>query len=153
VSRVHGPVDYGNSAGPQEHHGLMVQWVVRLTGLGMFSSSGQWELAATKGKARGEQHGSHQGLQRPGEMEGWNPSWGWKWGQIRCSMAPFIGPRREQSGRDAKGNGARRWASMAQPFRVGEEMGRGNGESGRWKGQQHRFTFLGGGEQAAAALG
>jgi hypothetical protein len=80
VSRVHGPVDYGNSAGPQVHHGLTAWWVVRLTGLGMFSSSSQWELAATKGKGRGEQHGSHQGLQRPGEMEGWNPSWGWKWG-------------------------------------------------------------------------
>jgi hypothetical protein len=32
-------------------------------------------------------------------------------GQRWCSEAPFIGPRRERSGRDAKGNGGRQWVN------------------------------------------
>jgi hypothetical protein len=35
--------------------------VARLTGHGPFDRSGRRELAATKGKGRGEQRGSHQG--------------------------------------------------------------------------------------------
>jgi hypothetical protein len=32
-------------------------------------------------------------------------------GQRQRSGEPFIGPRRERSGRDAKGNGGRRWVN------------------------------------------
>jgi hypothetical protein len=49
----------------------------------------------------------------------------------RCSRAAFIGRGTTGGGRSRSN---RRWlggASMAKPFWVGEEMGRGNRESGR----------------------
>jgi hypothetical protein len=49
------------------HHGLATMAGLGLTGAVSFGCSGRRELAATKGKGRGGQRGSHQGLQRPGK--------------------------------------------------------------------------------------
>jgi hypothetical protein len=53
---------------------------------------------------------------------------------------PFIGPWRERSGRDAKGNGGRRWDFKALVSKGGEtgwhrfKVGKGVGWVREWKG-------------------
>jgi hypothetical protein len=54
--------------------------------------------------------GSHSMVKRRGNGEV-EPELGVDAGRRRHSRAPFIGPRRERSGRDAKGNGGRRWVN------------------------------------------
>jgi hypothetical protein len=49
----------------------------------------------------------------------------------RCSRAAFIGWGMTEGGRSSSNRRRLGGASMAKPFRVGEEMGRGNRESGR----------------------
>jgi hypothetical protein len=49
------------------HHGLATMAGLGLPGAALFGCFGRRELAATKGKGRGEQCGYHQGLQRPGK--------------------------------------------------------------------------------------
>jgi hypothetical protein len=49
----------------------------------------------------------------------------------RCSRVAFIGRGTIGGGRSKNNRRRLGGASMAEPFRVGEEMGRGNRESGR----------------------
>jgi hypothetical protein len=51
----------------------------------------------------------------------------WRW----CSRAAFIGWGTTGGGQSRNNRRRLGGASMAKPFRVGEEMGRGNRESGR----------------------
>jgi hypothetical protein len=57
----HGPRWLAGPPWSSDHAGL------GLTGAAPFGCSDRWELAMTKGKERGEQRGSHQGLERPGK--------------------------------------------------------------------------------------
>jgi hypothetical protein len=59
----------------------------------------------------------------------------------RCSRAAFIGRGTTGGGRSRINRRRLGGASMAKPFRVGEEMGRGNRESGRGTEQRHRFVL------------
>jgi hypothetical protein len=54
--------------------------------------------------------GSHSMIKRRGNGKV-EPELGVDAGQRWCSGAPFIGRRRERSGRDAKGNGGRQWVN------------------------------------------
>jgi hypothetical protein len=58
----HGPRWLAGPPRSKDHGGL------GLAGPAPFGCSGRRELAVMKGKGRGEQRGSHQGLQRPGSM-------------------------------------------------------------------------------------
>jgi hypothetical protein len=59
----------------------------------------------------------------------------------RCSRAAFIGRGMTRGERSRSNRRRLGGASMAKSFRVGEEMGRGNRESGRGTEQRHRFVL------------
>jgi hypothetical protein len=131
---VHGLVDHGNSAGPRVHYG---QWPWDDRGSSHKGRSaapvdgsllqrrekGEWNnTVLTKGfsdQRRGGVElavmdngggGSHSTTKRRGNGKV-EPELGVDVGQRWCSRAPFIGPRRERSGRDVKGNGGRQWVN------------------------------------------
>jgi hypothetical protein len=67
---------------------------------------GRVELAAVDNGSGGSRSTAKR--RGNGEVE---PELGVDAGQRWCSRAPFIGPQRERSDRDAKGNGGRRWVN------------------------------------------
>jgi hypothetical protein len=59
----------------------------------------------------------------------------------RCSRAAFIGRGTIGGGRSRSNRWRLGGTSLAKPFRVGEEIGRGNRESGRRTEQRCRFVL------------
>jgi hypothetical protein len=59
----------------------------------------------------------------------------------RCSRAAFIGRGTIGGGRSRSNRRRLSGTSMAKPFRLGEEIGRGNRESGRRTKQRRRFVL------------
>jgi hypothetical protein len=52
------------------HHGLVIVAGLGLTGVMPFGHFGRWELAAMKGKGRGEWRSPHRGQNRPARRRG-----------------------------------------------------------------------------------